>query len=92
MQFLISAGIGPCKLFWCRALKRERCAHPSIHIHRKYKYMHKHKQKEKRTMQLVLVLFYFSHLTQKKKKKHLVLKMVKKILQSLQLIEPPDAG
>jgi len=65
---------------------------PSIHIHRKYKYMHKHKQKEKRTMQLVLVLFYFSHLTQKKKKKHLVLKMVKKILQSLQLIEPPDAG
>jgi hypothetical protein len=24
VQFLISAGIGPCKLFWCRALKREK--------------------------------------------------------------------
>jgi hypothetical protein len=30
VQFLISAGIGPCKLFWCRALKRgKRPINPS---------------------------------------------------------------
>ena len=33
VQFLISAGMGPCRLFWCRALKEETGDLRPVHMH-----------------------------------------------------------